>query len=158
MSTRADRKETLAKAEANWRRANDNVAKTQEERAKASAAWDKVVVDWRKAGTSRRKADTAWDRMVPDRRKTESDRRTAEADFIAFSKRVADQHGAYLAWSKAETEGAAAQARLKSAAAERDEAIAALDGLNCADRKTQSVRPARLGQALVSKLRKTLLG
>ena len=158
MSTRADREETLAKAEADWRRANDNVAKAQEERAKASAAWSEVVVDWRKAGTSRRNTDAASDRMVPDRRKTESDRRIAEVDFIAFSKRLADQHDAYLGWSKAETEWAAAKARLKSAAAERDEAIAALDGLNRADRKTQSVGPARLGQALVSKLRKTLLG
>ncbi len=158
MSTRTDREEALAKAETDWRRANDNVAKTQEKRARASAAWDKVIVDWRKSGAGRRKVDTAWDRTVPDRRKLESDRRTAEADFIAFSKRVADQHGAYLAWSKAETEWAAAKARLKSAGAARDDAIAAMGGLNSVIGKLQSCRPARLGRALVSKLRKALLG
>ena len=158
MSTRADREATFAKAETDWRRANENVAKTQEKRARASAAWDKVIVDWRKSGTSRRKGDTTWDRTVSDRRNAESDRRTAEADFIAFSKRVADQHDTYLGWSKAEAEWAEAKAGLKSAAAARDKAIGALHGQNYANSKTQKVRLARLGQAFVLKLRKALLG
>ena len=158
MSTRADREATLAKAEAGWLWAKDNFDKAQAERAKATAAWNKVVIDWRKASINRRKAATAWDRIVPDRRITESDRRTAEADFIAFSKRVAEQHDAYLVWSKTEAEWAAAKARLESAAAERDEAIAALRGLSFADWKAQLARRTRLGLALVSKLRKALLG
>ena len=156
MSTRAEREATLAKAEADWRLASNHFDEAQGVRDKANAAWNKVIIDWRKASPNRRKAGKAWDRIVPDRRIVESDRRAAEADFIAFSKRMADQHDAYLAWSEAEAEWVAARARLKSAAEARDKAIAALGGLNCAGWKARLVRLARLGEALVAKLRKAL--
>ena len=136
MSTRAELEASVAQAEADWRRARDGLDKAQAERAKANAAWDKVLSDRRKARTDRRKLGTAWEQTFPDRREAGSDRRIPESDIAAFSKRVADQHDAYLSRDKAEAAWTAAELRLNTASADREKAAAALDALTRAQRKT----------------------
>lgn len=133
MSTRAELDAALAKAEAGWRNANDELEEVQSARARATANWDNVVkfqhrqeVDRRRTGPDRRRADASG-RVFPDQRNAGYDRRREKADFIAFSKVVADRHEAYLARNNAETAWAAAVANLHSAIVEREKAVAALN-------------------------------
>ncbi len=126
MSTGDDFEAALAKAEVDWRRANDDMEKAQAERAKASADWGKVDADRRKAVADRRKPGTSWDNAFPDRRNADANRRSRDADVAAFSKTVADRHKAYTALSQAEANWAEAERKLKTAIEARNNAIAAL--------------------------------
>lgn len=136
MTTRAETEAALARAEADWRRTNDDLVKAQAKLAKANAGWDKVVADRRKGDTDRRKASGVWDHRFPDRRKADSDRRIPETDLAVLSQAVTERHGAYIFRSKAKADCAAAEARLNTASAERDKAIAALGALNRTRRST----------------------
>ena len=127
MSTRAELEAALAKAEDDWRRANDDMEQAQAGRAKANADWNKVDADRRKAVADRRKPGSTWDKSFPDRRHADADRRSRDADVVAFSKAVADRHQAYIALSQAEANWAKAERKLKTAIEARNRAIAALD-------------------------------
>lgn len=142
MSTRAELEAALAKAQADWRQANDELDKAQADRAKANAVWDSLItgqrkdeLDQRRADADRRKADEVLDRLIPDQRSADADRRNSESAFAAFSRIVAARHQAYLERSHAESVWAAAAATLITAIAERKSAIAALDELNRAENK-----------------------
>lgn len=130
MSTRGELEVALANAEAGYRGASHDLARARAERARAGAAWDQIVIDRRRAGADRRKAGVVSDRMLTDRRNADADRRIRDEDIAALSKTVADQHQAYLDRNKAETDWAAAQARLTAATAEREMAITSLGALD----------------------------
>lgn len=134
MSTRGELELALVKTQAEWSSAYLALDKAQTKRAKADAEWEKVLTDRRKASTDRRKSTSRWDQTVPDRRKASSDRRVADTDIAVFAKKVSDQHEAFLAQSGAETEYLAAEARLETAAAERDRIVSALAELNRAQK------------------------
>src|SRR5487761_2205937 len=127
-STRAELEIALARAETEWRRANDDLDKAKAKLAGANAGWDMIATD-------RRKVITAWDRTFADRRTADSDRRIPEADITALSQAVAARHKAYLDLSNAETGRGAAEARLNAATSERDKATAALEELGPEQRK-----------------------
>ena len=55
MSKRSELEAALAKAGADWRKANDNLDKEEAERTKAHTAWDKAFNERRYAGADRRK-------------------------------------------------------------------------------------------------------
>lgn len=142
MNTRAELEAALAKAQADWRWANDELDKAQTDRAKANAAWDEFVTgrhavdaDQRKIDADRRKTDEVLDKLLPDQRVADADRRTANAEIAAFTRLVADRHKAYLERSHAESAWATAAATLITAIAERKNAIAALDELNRSENK-----------------------
>ncbi len=134
MSKRVELEAARARAEADWRSANNHLVESRAKLAEANAGWDKVVADRRKTDTDRRKSDTAWARTFPDRRMAGAERRISAADIAAFSQVVTQRHGAYVYRSKAEADCAAAQASMNAASAERDKVIAALDVLNGAQR------------------------
>jgi hypothetical protein len=110
MTTRAELEAALAKAEADWRRASDELDGAQEVRAKANADWDQQVAERRTE--DRRKTVTIWDKFA-ERRKAVADRRNAHT--------ARDQANA--AWDQAHA--ARSQAR-----AAWEQARAALDELN----------------------------
>ena len=136
MTKRAELEAARAKAEADWGRANEELEHARAGLIKTNADWDKVVNDRRRADTDRRKAGAVWDRLFPDRRQANADRRNTEADAVALSRAVADRNDAYTKRSNAEIEWAEAEARLNAATAKRGEAIAALDALDRAQRKS----------------------
>ena len=135
MFTRAELETALAKAEADIRKAREDLGKVQAERAKANAAWDKLVGDRRKTDFDRRKPDSIWDHAFADRRKADSGRREVDASLGALIEEVAARENAYNAQSTAEADCAKAEERLNTAIAGRDQAVAALDQLNRAERK-----------------------
>jgi hypothetical protein len=130
MSTRAELRIALQKAEAAWRGANHELDIAQAELTKANAIWDQLLVDRRKAVTDRRKPGTIWNGPFPDRRIAATDRRQRDGGVAALAKKVADQHGTYIERSKAETGSAAAKTKLDIASAARNKLIAALDALD----------------------------
>lgn len=129
MNTRAELEAALARAEADWRRARDDMDKARAALASANTGWDKVVSDRRQAPVERRKANTNWEATFTDRRKSLSDRRIPVADINALSKAVTDQHKAYLERSQAEADLTDAASNLKAASDARDKTIAALNQL-----------------------------
>jgi hypothetical protein len=129
MSTRTELEASLQKAEAAWRAASHDLEAAQAELGRASGSWDQLIADRRKVKTDRRKSNAVWNGPGPDRRVATVDRRQRDDGIAALSKAVADQHSTYLARSKAESDCAAAKARLDRASAERSKAIAALDAL-----------------------------
>jgi hypothetical protein len=137
MSTRAEVEAALQKAEARWHAASNDLALAQAERTKANAKWDQLIADRRKTVTDRRKSGAVWNGPFSDRRIAAADRRMLDDGIAALAKKVTDQHGTYLARSKADADCAAAKARLDAASTERDRAVAALDALDRADRATE---------------------
>ena len=130
MATRAELEAALERAEADWRKAVEELGKAQASQAKASADWDKVVSERRKADTDRRKPGAVFNNAFPERRKPDTDRRSASAEVEALSRAVAERHKSYVDRNAAEEAWAAAQAKLKSAAAKRNAAIMALKELD----------------------------
>lgn len=137
MHTRTELDAALAKAEADWRRASDELVRAQAARVEANHNWDTLVtvqheqeVDRRKASRDRRSAGAIGGIGFPDRRDPDSDRRKSRAVFVAFSKLVDERHKAYLARDYAEAALAVAEADLARAVAERQNAAAALEELN----------------------------
>ena len=118
MSTRAELEAALQKAEADWRAASYDLDMAQAERTKANANWDQLITDRRKTVTDRRKSGAVRNGPFPDRRIATTDRRKRNNGIAALAKTVTDQHGTYLARSKAEADYAAAKARLDTASAE----------------------------------------
>lgn len=137
MSARVELEAALARAQAEWRRANDEMDRVQADRAKANAIWDEIVASQckadanrRKVDRDRRKADEVLDMVIPDQRMSDADRRTEKSALAAFSEIVAARHKAYLDRSTAEAAWAAAAANLIAAIAQRKDAIAALAELS----------------------------
>ena len=130
MSIRADLEAAVAKAEDDWRRANEDLDKARSVRAKVDLDWDKVGTGRRRRGANRRNASMSWDQAFPDRRNPDADRRAPGGEILALCKAVADRHEAYTNRSKAEAGCATAEARLQAVTAGRDKAIVALETLN----------------------------
>ena len=133
MTTRAELEAALEKAEIERCTAHQDLETTRAGRTKADADWDRIITDRRGAVADRRKGGTLRNRAFPGRRVAAADRRNLDSGIGALSKAVAHQHQVYLARSKAEADCAAAEARLNAATAERDRALAALDGLRRPD-------------------------
>ena len=135
MFTRAELETALAKAEANVRKAREDLGKVQAERANANAAWDQLVNDRRKTDFDRRKPDGIGDYAFADRRKANAGRREVDASLGALIEEVAARENAYNAQSAAEADCAKAEEWLSTTIAGRDQAVAALDQLDRAKRK-----------------------
>jgi len=56
MTPRAELEAAVAKAEADWRRAGEDLNRAEAARAKAHADWDKEAADRRRADSDRRAA------------------------------------------------------------------------------------------------------
>lgn len=139
---RAELEAGLAKAQAAWQKASDELDKAQIVRAAAKANWEKVVAcqtkseaNRRKSDADRRKSDEVLDRLMPDQRSSDADRRRANAVLAAFVRTVAERHEAFVERNNAETSWANAAADLIAAIAKRKKAVAALEEINRAEGK-----------------------
>ena len=79
MSTRAELEAALVKAEADWRRASEQLDKTQAERTRANEAWVLAHGERRDGGSDRRGAGVGVRKAFAERRKAVADRRSADA-------------------------------------------------------------------------------
>ncbi|MBE0614347.1 MAG: hypothetical protein IH604_11820 [Burkholderiales bacterium] len=127
MSTRAELEAVLAKAETAWQKANDALRVARAVELKANAEWVRVAGDRRKSGNDRRKSTAVWHNAFPDRRKANTERRISESDIAVLSRLVTERNVAYTDRGKAVEERVQAEARLKTASAERDRVIAELE-------------------------------
>lgn len=130
MTTRAELEAALAQAQADVRKAAQDLDEARGRRVAANAKWDKVVEDRRKAHRDRRQPESRWDHSFADRRQAQVDRRGTTAALATLIQEVAARDKAYQARSKVETDCTAAESRLQAANASRDQATAALEKLN----------------------------
>ena len=98
MSTRAELEATLAKAEADWRRANERLEQRKAEHGKANDAWLRASAERRTGNGDRRTGGG-------DRRKSEGDRRSAEIALdqakVAWDDALQARGEAREAWNRA---------------------------------------------------------